>query len=708
MTQNIKSSDNLFKIAMSIGSSLDLIPMLEVSVSTIHEALHCYAVSVLFFSNSRNNEFICKNVYSLPENIENFKYYHKTMESIDDLHKEMDLKLLMQKLPAAGCITADEGMINYNIILLPYIGLMLLFYLNEQIDEDTMRELVKVGEKLATACSACLQNKELETMFESSRSINNELRTSELLLKESIRRIKNDQEELSSNKIHIALILQSLGEGIIVVDENLHITIMNVKAMEYLDYVPDIHSIFTIVEMFKSCYEDPEIIVSFINDIQDDASIDIAVTTKQLTKRDLRISKNRISDLYVGVREIILMVRDVTAEKEVDRLKNEFISNLSHELRTPMNAILGISNVILKKNSENLSSRQREGLNIIYDSGQRLLVLINDLLDLSKIEAGKMEIMRENCNVHKIIKDIENVAIALVGDRDISIETKIDDTVPDDIFSDKYRIQQVLTNLISNSVKFTEKGTIALRVSIEDEFLVFNCIDTGIGISKEDIPFIFDRFKQVDGSLSRKYSGTGLGLNLSREIARLLGGNISVESTLGTGTHVKFKIPNESKKNALHHLPGQSKPPRHWKSDNNYDSSIKTSILVVDDESAGRETIAMILDSDFEIAFAENGQEAVSMFCKMRPDIILMDIMMPIMDGIHALHGIRAESGGSEVPVIAVTAHAMRGERERIKSFGFNGFVAKPIDENYLLTTIRYHVAKSRYLKNKNAEKMEV
>ncbi len=404
-----------------------------------------------------------------------------------------------------------------------------------------------------------------------------------------------------------------------------------------------------------------------------------------------------------------MVVLDMTARKKVyeelvsarraaedaNRAKSAFLANISHELRTPMNAIIGIPNMLMKRDTSNLTATQREGLILIFESGKKLLGLIDNILDLSKIEAGMMELYEESFPLDDILSNLEKMALLLIGQKKIAFKVVKEPSAPKYLYSDATKLNQILLNLTGNAVKFTESGSIILRVHAEGKKLFFRIADTGIGIKEEDIEFIFKEYRQAHGTAGKKYQGTGLGLALSRKMIEMMGGKIEMESRINVGTAVAFYIPlqgperesagasgepSEAKKGGERPLPRKAKP----------------KVLIAEDEEIGRVTIRMILGEMYELFFAKNGAEAIEKFQSAGPDIVLMDIMMPEVDGFRAFDIIRSRESGKQVPIIALTARAMQDEKSEIMTHGFSDYVSKPIDDELLVKTIEKHLRGGR------------
>lgn len=420
--------------------------------------------------------------------------------------------------------------------------------------------------------------------------------------------------------------------------------------------------------------------------------------TKELNQYLVELKETQ-SDLIkdIAIRKLIekeLLEAKESAE-QANRSKSEFLANMSHELRTPMNGILGITQAFIKYDSENLSKEQLEYLDMIQHSGNRLLNLVNDILDLSKVEAGEMQVEIAPFSVPTMIENTKRLFYSLQkgfiesDTKELQFIVNVDENVPEYVVSDERKLTQILTNLISNAMKFTESGLITLNCFVKDMKLYFELIDTGIGISKENLDQIFDKFKQIPGS-SGKFKGTGLGLSLCREFVKLLKGDIEIESQINKGTTVRFyiKIEPNPYAEAFQQLKETDKtldrPPKA-------DDTMPL-ILIADDEVIGRRTMELMLKEHYRLLFAENGREACEMYLTHAPDIVLVDIMMSEITGYDVYDYIRNKRPEDKVPIIAITARSIIGEKEKILAHGFDDFIPKPVDMELLLETLRKYL----------------
>jgi PAS domain S-box-containing protein len=425
-------------------------------------------------------------------------------------------------------------------------------------------------------------------------------------------------------------------------------------------------------------------------------SYELEVTTKQGERKWLFVGAAPLYDQDGQPTGTIGINLDITHQKQLElnlreakqqaeasaRAKELFLANMSHEIRTPMNAILGMSQLLAKTT---LAPRQSNYLHAISTSAQNLLVIINDILDISKLDAGKMTIERVGFNVGRLCEQVEQTMRYKAEEKGLRFITKVSPLIPNVLLGDPYRITQILLNLASNSVKFTEKGDITVEAEVAGYFngqviVAFSVCDTGVGIDATYLESIFQEFSQEDTSITRKFGGTGLGLSISRSLARLMGGEIEIESEKGVGTssHFCLFLPIGT----VHDL-----PQRRSVAITNPQQLQGKRVLLVEDNEYNRMLAKSFLDSThLEITEADNGAEAVALAQAKDFDLILMDVQMPVMDGFEATRHLRQQ--GLTVPIIALTASAITGEKQRCLAAGMNDYLTKPFYEDELLQMV--------------------
>lgn len=392
----------------------------------------------------------------------------------------------------------------------------------------------------------------------------------------------------------------------------------------------------------------------------------------------------------------ILLEQKIVAEI-ANHEKSHFLANMSHEIRTPLNGIMGFTDVL--RRGVGSKTQQQEYLDVIYKNGEHLLGLINDILDLSKIEAGRMEFEKLNYSPHKIISEVLSTMRVQAKEKGLSLECQWVSGVPETINTDPTRLRQILMNLVGNALKFTKQGGIKLIASLDKSQVTprfeVEVHDTGIGIKPGNLQTIFSPFTQADSSITRSFGGTGLGLTICRQIAEGLGGELTVESEVGKGSVFRLCIDAGTMENIRIYdvPPTEAFTSRDHSQQHVVDNTCLQAIqvLLVDDGKTNRDLISLVLkNANAIVTCAENGEEALVEYDRGAFDVILMDMQMPLMDGYTATKILR--SRGCSLPIIALTANAMRGDRNKCLAAGCSDFLTKPISIDSLLQTMVLHL----------------
>ena len=458
---------------------------------------------------------------------------------------------------------------------------------------------------------------------------------------------------------------------------------------------------------FKDCFTDPGRAEAGIKRVLTETSVtDYELTARARDGKQTVVSYNATTfyDRNRKLQGVFAAARDVTERKRVEvelqlakaaaesasRTKSDFLASMSHEIRTPMNAIMGIADLLAKTE---LTPEQDRFVQIFRRSGDNLLNLINDILDLSKVEASQLDLERTGFSLSDHLEKVFEMVEPRAREKGLSLACEIAPNVSNELVGDPTRLRQVLMNLLGNAIKFTETGSVTLKVERQEDHSVptalrFTVTDTGIGIPAQKLPMIFERFTQADSSTTRRFGGSGLGLTISKRLVELMGGRIWVTSEVDAGSTFAFSAPFEvwSAADRLEAVPIGAHPT----------APLPPLRILMAEDSPDNCAIAMayLQDTPYRIDVAVNGAIACQMFMAGHYDLVLMDRQMPVMDGLTATRAIRAwekTDGRAPTPIIALTASALKGDRETCLAAGCTAYLSKPIKQDVLLQAIRDH-----------------
>lgn len=390
------------------------------------------------------------------------------------------------------------------------------------------------------------------------------------------------------------------------------------------------------------------------------------------------IAKHVITQLELQTKNIELNAQKKIAERAV-LAKDSFLANMSHEIRTPLNAVIGFTELL---SQTKLNDTQRDYIESVQTAGENLLLIINDILDLSKIESGNLTIDTEPFNLKKTLKHVYDLLKVKVH-KDVEFNLYLDAEMPDMVIGDQGRLNQILVNLTGNALKFTEEGEVTISVKKTEETddfytLRFSVKDTGIGIPEDKLTTIFERFTQAEESTTRKFGGTGLGLSIVKQLVELQNGELQVKSKHGRGSEFSFIL--------IYKKANTTEVAANTVADNNLG---KLKILLCEDNPLNQKLAKNVISNfGFELDIADNGEEGIGLLSKYHYDLILMDLQMPVKDGYQTTEYIRNEMN-LDIPIIAMTAHSLVGEQERCYKTGMNAYVPKPFKQAVLLKTIK-------------------
>lgn len=408
--------------------------------------------------------------------------------------------------------------------------------------------------------------------------------------------------------------------------------------------------------------------------------IEALATSQKEIRRHQELLEQRIRERTEQLEEAMRRAQ------AANQAKSEFLANVSHELRTPMNGVIGMLDMAMEKE---LPAEQIEELQTAQRCAYSLLSLLNEILDLSKIEAGKMTLERVPFDVWALVEEILRGHQPTAAQKGVQLRSEVSPDVPRQLAGDPLRVRQILSNLVSNAVKFTDHGWVSVRVEgqcspLGQFSLQITVEDTGTGIPADKLNYIFDKFTQADGSVSRKYGGTGLGLAITRKLVEMHHGEIRVQSEVGRGSAFVVTLPCEIDVDGSSERIAEHVEETHWGS---FTSTAR--ILIVEDNHVNQKVVTAVLGKrGYTLEVANDGQEALIKLEKGEFDLVLMDVQMPVLDGLETTRSIRKDPRWKELPIVAMTAHAMNGDRERCLEAGMNGYISKPVQPAHLLSTV--------------------
>lgn len=524
---------------------------------------------------------------------------------------------------------------------------------------------------------------------------------------------KLTERQLIESENKIRTILDNSAAAITLIDENERILSWN-KFAEYLLGMKRRDLYMKPVRLLYPKEEWAKIRAENIRKIGSRHHLETKIIRKDGKVIDIDISINVLKDANNNIVGSVGIMHDITDRKKAQEMllkakiaaeeanisKTMFLANMSHEVRTPMNAILGMIDLTL---DTELTAEQKDNLKTAKDAAKNLLNLINDILDLSRVESGKINLEKIDLDVADVVRSVCKGLSVLARNKNLELLSLVDSTVPPLLEGDPTRLRQIIINLVNNAIKFTQEGKIEVKVQVtssgEKECeLKFAISDTGIGIPKDKQGAIFQAFTQADDTITRKYGGTGLGLAISKKLVELMGGKIWVESDAGKGSTFYFTTCFKTCRPEQISIAAQVQKPIAGQPAADI-GGVSLNILLAEDNLINQKIAVKILEKKgWKVHAVENGQQVVDLIGQRPFDLILMDLQMPVLDGLKATRIIREieQKTGAHIPIVAMTAHAMEGDEKKCIDSGMDGYVSKPIDHNRLYEVIESFAKKSQ------------
>lgn len=500
--------------------------------------------------------------------------------------------------------------------------------------------------------------------------------------------LRGSEARLTEKSAALEVTLQNMDQGLLMVGPDGLIPVCNRRAIEMLDLPPEVLSgkykfddLLAYQWRTEEFARTEESLQAFV---RRGGMLDVPHTYERLRPNGMMIEVRSIPlkggglvRTYTDVTERNSIAAQLLAAKEhaeaANRAKSDFLANMSHEIRTPMNGILGMNGLLL---DSGLNEHQLKYARMAYESGEALLRVINDILDISKLEAGKVELEILDFDLAEMVGGVTGLLASRADENGVSLAVSIDPALPRGLRGDPTRIRQILLNLISNGIKFSKGGSVAVSAAPIPGAIRFEVVDTGSGIDPRAQEHLFEKFTQADSSITRRHGGTGLGLAICRELVELMGGRIGVSSAVGSGSCFWFEIPNQA-------VTADPAPVEIGRTVNTVPSPLprQLNVLVAEDNPINQQVVrAMLTRAGFTMRIVDNGEDAVQAVIQGTYDIILMDIQMPTIDGLEATRQIRALGPPKgRIPIVALTADAMAGAREHYLKMGMDGYLAKPM-----------------------------